>query len=159
MFAFLPKICCSTSIFQDFCSDLLCSYLSRDFRNFTNFCFPENLLVAAANRFKVLKINIFLKFMEYIQDRRLESEKAMDALDFKWKSNCTKMVKYACDFKHKIYCNIYIYIYIAKHIVKQLTLHPAETYSEPFLTSKQGRYLIGGNYLHEKLHLRCLKRF
>ena len=35
----------------------------------------------------------------------------------------------------------------------------AEAYSEPFPKSKPGRYLIGGNYFHKKLYLRCLKRF
>ena len=39
---------------------------------------------------------------------RLPSEKAVDAKGFEWKSNCTKMAKYTSDFKHKIYCNIYI---------------------------------------------------
>ena len=58
------------------------------------------------------------------------------------------MAKYTCDFRHKIYCNIY----------KQFTLHSAEAYSEPFPTSKQGGYLIGGNYFHKKTDLRCLKR-
>ena len=43
-----------------------------------NFCFSENLLVAAANRFKVLKILISLKITVYIQDHRLRSEKALD---------------------------------------------------------------------------------
>ena len=75
---------------------------------FTNFCFSEILLVAAANRFKVLKIFISLKVTVYIQDRRLRSEKALDAKVFEWKSNCTEMAKYTCDFKHKMYCNIYI---------------------------------------------------
>ena len=51
------------------------------------------------------------------------------------------MAKYTCDFKHKIYCNIY----------KQFTLHSAEAYSEPFPTSKQWGYLIGGNYFHKNL--------
>ena len=45
---------------------------------FMNFCFLENLLVAAANRFKVLKIFIFLNVTVYIQDRRLQPEKALD---------------------------------------------------------------------------------
>ena len=44
-------------------------------------------------------------------------------------------------------------------MVKQFTLHSAEAYSEPFPTSKQGGYFIGGKYFHKKLHLRCLKRF
>ena len=45
---------------------------------FTNFYFSENLLVAAANHFKVLKIFISLKVTVYVQDRRLRSEKALD---------------------------------------------------------------------------------
>ena len=53
-----------------------------------------------------------------------------------------------------------IYLYKNKiNLAEQFTLHSAEAYSEPFLTSKQEGYLIGGNYLHKKLHLRCLKRF
>ena len=79
LLAVLPKIYFSTSTFQNFCSDLFCSYLYWDFRNFTNFCFPENLLVAATNRFKVTKIFISLKVTVYIQDRRLRSEKVWDA--------------------------------------------------------------------------------
>ena len=43
-------------------------------------------------------------------------------------------------------------------MTKQFTLH-SEAYSEPFPTYKQGSYLIGSNYFHRKLHLRCLKRF
>ena len=109
LFAVLPKICFSTSTFQDFCSDLFCSYLQRHFLSFTNFCSPENLLVAAANLFKVLKTFISLKVTVYIQDRRLRSEKPLDAQGFEWISNCTEMAKYTCDFKHKIYCNICIY--------------------------------------------------
>ena len=62
----LPRICFSTSGFQYFCSDLFCNYLKRNFRNFTNFYFPENLLVAAANYFKDLKIFISLKALQYI---------------------------------------------------------------------------------------------
>ena len=69
---------------------------------FTNFCFSENLLVAAANRFKVLKILISLKVTVYIQDRRLRPEKALDVQGIEWKSNCTEMAKYTYDFKHKI---------------------------------------------------------
>ena len=66
---------------------------------FTIFCFSENLLVAAANRFKVFKIFISLK-LQYIQDRRLRPEKALDAQGFEWKSNCNEMAKYTYDFKH-----------------------------------------------------------
>ena len=69
---------------------------------FTNFYFSENLLVAAANRFKVLKILISLKVKGYIQDRRLRSEKALDIQGFEWKSNCAGMAKHTYDFKHKI---------------------------------------------------------
>ena len=69
---------------------------------FTNFCFSEHLLVAAANRFKVLKIFISLKVTVYIQDLRLRSEKALDVKGFEWKYNCTEMAKYTYDFKHKI---------------------------------------------------------
>ena len=102
LFTVLPKTWFSTSTFQDFCSDLFCSYLQRNVRMFMNFCFSENLLVAAANRFKVLKILISLKITVYIQDHRLRSEKALDVQDFEWKSNCTEMGKYTYDFKHKI---------------------------------------------------------
>ena len=44
-------------------------------------------------------------------------------------------------------------------MTKQFTLHSAEAYAEPFPTSKQGRYLIGGNYFLKKHHLKCLKTF
>ena len=43
-------------------------------------------------------------------------------------------------------------------MAKQFTLHSVEAYSEPFPKSKQGGYLIGGNYFHKRLHLRCLKK-
>ena len=47
-----------------------------------------------------------------------------------------------------------------ENLAKQFTLHSAEAYSEPFPTCKQGGYLIiGGNYFHNNIHLRCLKRF
>ena len=69
------------------------------------------------------------------------------------------MVKWTFDFKQNILQYIYIYIYIYQNLAKQLTLHSAEAYSEPFSTSKQGSYLIGGNYFHKKLDLRCMKRF
>ena len=69
---------------------------------FTNFSFSENLLVAAVNRFKVLKIFISLKVTVYIQDRRLRSEKALDVQGFEQKSNCTEMANYTYDFKNKI---------------------------------------------------------
>ena len=48
---------------------------------------------------------------------------------------------------------------IQQNLTKQFTLHSVEAYSEPFPTSQQGSYLIGGNYFHKKLHLRCFKRF
>ena len=136
---------------------------------YTNFCFSEILLVAAANRFKVLKIFISLKVTAYIQDRRLRSEKALHVKGFERKSNCTEMAKYANDFKHKMEgerererereresergCK-------TENLAKQFTLHSADAYSEPFPTCKQGGYLIiGGNYFHKNIHLRCLKRF
>ena len=36
-------------------------------------------------------------------------------------------------------------------MTKQFTLNSAKAYSEPYLTSKQRGYLIGGNYFHKKL--------
>ena len=80
----------------------------KKFSKFYEILFPKNPLVAAANRFKVLETFISLKVTVYIQDRRLRSEKTLDAKGFEWKSNCTEMAKYTCGFKHKIYCNIYI---------------------------------------------------
>ena len=44
----------------------ICSYLYGVFRNFTNICFPKNLLVAPASCCKVLKIFISLKVTIYI---------------------------------------------------------------------------------------------
>ena len=58
------------------------------------------------------------------------------------------MAKYTCDFKHKICCNIYIYKNKI-NLAEQFTLHSAEAYPEPFPKSKQGGYLIGGNYFHK----------
>ena len=43
---------------------------------------------------------------------------------------------------------IFIYIYIR-----------SKTWPGSFPTSKQGGYLIGGNYFHKKRRLRCLKMF
>ena len=53
-------------------------YIKR-FLKFYKLCFPENLLPATANRFKVLKMFISLKVTVYIQDRKLPSGKALDA--------------------------------------------------------------------------------
>ena len=50
------------------------------------------------------------------------------------------MAKHTCDFKHKIYCNIYI----AKH-GRTLYFTFSRGVSEPLPTFKQGGYLIGGN--------------
>ena len=75
----------------------------KGFQNFTYLCFPENLLLAATNRFKVLKIFISLT----------------------------------------------IYINIQQNMAKHFTLHSADAHSEPCPTSKQGGYLIGGNYFHK----------
>ena len=49
--------------------------LHRVSRNFTNLCFPKNLLVAAASRCKVLKIFISMKVTVYMQGRRLRPKK------------------------------------------------------------------------------------
>ena len=46
-----------------------------------------------------------------------------------------------------------------QNLAKQFTLHSEEAYSEPFPIPKQGGYLIGGNYFHKNIHLKCLKRF
>ena len=45
------------------------------------------------------------------------------------------------------------------HLNRIESLHSAEALSESCPTSKQAGYLIGGNYCHKKIHLRCLKRF
>ena len=129
------------SCIHNFRSDLFCRYLPRDFRIFTNFYFPENLLVATVNRFKVLKSFISLKFTVYIRHHRLWSEKALDVQGFEWKSNCTEMAKYTCDFKHKLYCNI------QPNLPKQFILHSTKPYSEPF---PMFNYLLGGSYFHIK---------
>ena len=65
------------------------------------------------------------------------------------------MAKYTYDFKHKIGRQIER----EQNLAKQFTLHSAKAYSEPFPTSKQGDYLIGVNYFHKNVNLRCLKRF
>ena len=125
---------------------------------FGNFCFSENFLVAAANRFKVLKIFISLKVAVYIQDRRLRSEKALDVQGFEWKCNCTEMAKYTYDCKHKVEREKRESK--TESLAKLFTLYSAEAYSEPFPTSKEGGCLtIGGKYFHKNIHLRCLKRF
>ena len=87
-------------IFAQICSVVICKEI---FEISQNFCFPDNLLVAAANRFKVQKTLISLKVTVYIQDRRLRSEKALDPKGLEWKSNCNEMAKYTCDFKRKKY--------------------------------------------------------
>ena len=75
------------------------------------------------------------------------------------------MAKYTYDFKHKIERERQrqrdrdTEREREQNLAKQFTLHSAEAYSEPFPTSKQGGYLIGGNYFHKNIHLRCLKRF
>ena len=51
----------------------------KKFSKFYELLFPKSLLVAAANSFKVLKTFISLKVTVYIQDRRLQSEKALDS--------------------------------------------------------------------------------
>ena len=76
------------------------------------------------------------------------------------------MAKYTYDFKHKTEREkererekVSERESKTENLAKQFTLHSAEAYSEPFPTSKQGGYLIGGNYFHKNIHLRCLKRF
>ena len=71
------------------------------------------------------------------------------------------MAKYTYDFKHKIKRERERQREREReqNLAKQFTLHSAEAYSEPFQTSKQGCYLIEGNYFHKNIHLRCLKRF
>ena len=60
----------------------------KKFSKFYELLFPKDLLVAAANRLKVLKTFISLKVTVYIQDRRLRSEKALDVQGFEWKYIC-----------------------------------------------------------------------
>ena len=50
-------------IFAQICSVVICKEI---FEISQNFCFPDNLLVAAANRFKVQKTLISLKVTVYI---------------------------------------------------------------------------------------------
>ena len=52
--------------------------LQWSYNGVTNFCLPKNLLVAAANRFKVLKTFISVKVTVIMQDRSLHFEKALD---------------------------------------------------------------------------------
>ena len=148
LFVVLPKICFSTSTFQDFCFLLrFVQQLSkRDFQNFMNFCFPVNLLVAAANRLKVLKIFVSLNVTVHIQDRRKPQMPRF--------SNENQLVLQGQNI-HEISNTKYTAIYIIQqNLAKQFTLHAAVAYSEPFPTYKQGGYLIVGNYYHKKLHLR-----
>ena len=144
LFAVLPKICFSISTFQDFCSDLFCSYLQRSFRNFTNFCFPENLLVAAANCFKVLKIFISLKVTVYIQDAdyglrkpQMPSVSNRNLIVLKWQNiHVISNIKYTA-----IYIYIYIYIYI--HIY-------TKTQPSSLLYIKQRRIRNPSHYLSKE---------
>ena len=81
------------------------------------------------------------------------------------------MAKYTYDFKHKIEEGRErerkrererekVSESKTENLAKQFTIHSAEAYSDPFPTFKQGGYLIiGGNYFHKNIHLRCLKRF
>ena len=61
------------------------------------------------------------------------------------------MTKYTYDYKHKIERDREREREGEReqNLAKQFTLHLAEAYSEPFPTSKQGGYLIGGNYFHK----------
>ena len=69
------------------------------------------------------------------------------------------MAKYTYDFKHKIERKRERKREREQNLAKQFTLHSVEVYSEPLPTSKQGGYLIGGNYFQKNIHVRCLKRF
>ena len=105
LFVVLPKICVSTSTFQDFCSYFQLSVvIYKEMFEFlrTSVSLKTFQQERAANRFKVLRIFFSLKVTAYIQDRRLRSEKTLDVQGFEWKSNCTEMAKYTYDFKHKI---------------------------------------------------------
>ena len=108
----------------------------KEFLKFYELLFPKNILVAAANRFKVLKTFISLKITVYTQDRRLRSENALDAQGFEWKSNCTEMAKCTCDFKHKIYCNIYIYIWSSSllYIQQRRIQNPSQRLSKEVIS-------------------------
>ena len=64
-------------IFAQICSVVIYKEVFEILR--TSVSHPENLLVGAANCFKVLKIFISLKVTVYIQDRRLRPEKALKA--------------------------------------------------------------------------------
>ena len=66
----LPKMHFFTSIFQFFYSEF-----ERGSQYFRNLYFPDYLLVAAANRCKVVKIFISKKFIAYLPGGSLGSEK------------------------------------------------------------------------------------
>ena len=66
------------------------------------------------------------------------------------------MAKYTCDFKHKIYCNVYIYIYVYSNKVKPgqaVYFAFSRGLFRTFSTSKQRGYLIGGNYFPKNFTL------
>ena len=146
------KVCnfAKTMLLYKYFPRFLCRFVVI-YKEFTNLYFPENLLVAAVSRCKVLKKFISIK-VQYIcrdADYRLKKPKMLSVLNG----------------------NLIVLIWQNIHVVSNLkytatyiktwpsSLHSAEAYSEPFQTSKQGDYLLGGNYFHKKLHLRHLKRF
>ena len=131
-----------------FCLQLYQRYASLQvlLKIFAQICFA----VIYKEIFEILRTSVS---QETFQDRRQRSEKVLDAQVFGRKSNYTEMAKYTCNFRHEIYCNI------QQNLAKQFALHSAEAYSEPFPTSKQGGYVIGGNYFYKNLHLRCFKSF
>ena len=66
-----PKL--YTNQLKDVCNEV--HFFDKASVFLTNFCFPENLLAVADNRYKVLKTFISIKVTVYTQDCRLWSEK------------------------------------------------------------------------------------
>ena len=130
----------------------------------TIFCFSENLLVAAANRFKVLKIFISLKLQSIYRTVDYSLRKPQmprvsngNLIVMKWQN--IHMISNICFKQRKREKERETHTQREQNLAKQFTLHSAEGYSEPSPTSKQGGYLIGGNYFHKSIYLRCLKSF
>ena len=114
------------------------------FPRFANFCFPENLLVAAANRFKILKIFLSLIVTVYIYrtadygPRKPEMPRILNGnlIVLKWQNiHVISNIKYTAT-------------YIQQNLAKQFTF--SRGVSEPFPTSKQGGYFFRGNCFHKK---------
>ena len=108
----------------------------KDFlKIFTNFCFPENLLVALADsglrKPKTLNVSSCNLIIPKWQNIHVISNR-----------KCTTKIplKYITKPVELVY-----FIFI-------------RWYSEPFQTSRQWGYLLEGNYFPKKLHLRCFAR-